>query len=189
MRKLTSDITLYHTGYDEIRKPDVHYGRTNADFGQGFYTTSDPEFSLRWARAKKGSDTIVNQYVLHPSGLSIVYFERNEQWADYIFRNRNRLPDLFPEADVIAGPIANDTIFDTMGMITSGLLQPEDSLKLLQAGPEYPQIVLKSEKAASQLYWIGSRFLSQAELERIKVLAAAEEEQYLSEFAGIMEQL
>ena len=90
---------------------------------------------------------------------------------------------------MIAGPIANDTIFDTMGMITSGLLRPEDSLKLLQAGPEYPQIVLKTEKAASQLHWIGSRVLSSAELERIRVLAAAEEEQYLSEFAGIMEQL
>ena len=30
-----SDILhLFHTGYAEIREPDIHYGRKNADFGQ-----------------------------------------------------------------------------------------------------------------------------------------------------------
>ena len=189
MNKLSDEITLYHTGYAEIRKPDVHYGRVNADFGQGFYTTADSDFSLRWAREKKGSDTIVNQYVLHSTGLTIQYFKRNQQWFDYIYSNRNRMPDLYPDADVIVGPIANDTIFDTMGVITSGMLSREDSLKLLLAGPEYSQIVLKSEKAVSQLDWICSRVLSGAELEQYKPLVAAEEERYLKEFAETMENL
>ena len=166
-----------------------NYGRVNAGFGQGFYTTADSDFSLRWAREKKGSDTIVNQYVLHSTGLTIQYFKRNQQWFDYIYSNRNRMLDLYPDADVIVGPIANDTIFDTMGVITSGMLSREDSLKLLLAGPEYSQIVLKSEKAVSQLDWICSRVLSSAELEQYKPLVAAEEERYLKEFAETMENL
>ena len=36
-------MRLYHTGYEEIREPDIHHGRKNADFGQGFYMTADEE--------------------------------------------------------------------------------------------------------------------------------------------------
>ena len=30
-------MTLYHTSDREIRNPDIHYGRKNADFGWAFY--------------------------------------------------------------------------------------------------------------------------------------------------------
>ena len=30
-------LHMFHTGYAEIREPDIRYGRKNADFGQGFY--------------------------------------------------------------------------------------------------------------------------------------------------------
>ena len=33
-------ITLYHTGFEKIEQPDIHIGRANADFGQGFYPVS-----------------------------------------------------------------------------------------------------------------------------------------------------
>ncbi|MDC7301289.1 DUF3990 domain-containing protein [Agathobacter ruminis] len=29
--------------------PDIHCGRKNADFGQGFYLTGDVDFAHRWA--------------------------------------------------------------------------------------------------------------------------------------------
>ncbi|MBR1440808.1 MAG: DUF3990 domain-containing protein, partial [Lachnospiraceae bacterium] len=51
-------MKLYHTSDREIREPDVHYGRKNADFGQGFYLTPDREFTYRWAVA----DAVVNIY-------------------------------------------------------------------------------------------------------------------------------
>ncbi|MBQ3911920.1 MAG: DUF3990 domain-containing protein, partial [Lachnospiraceae bacterium] len=43
-------MILYHTGDKEIRNPDIHYGRKNADFGWGFYLTPDREFTYRWAK-------------------------------------------------------------------------------------------------------------------------------------------
>lgn len=47
-------IRLYHTGFAQIIEPDIHYGRKNADFGQGFYMSDDEEFSKRWARVRRG---------------------------------------------------------------------------------------------------------------------------------------
>ncbi len=47
-------MLLYHTGFQEIAHPDVHFGRKNADFGQGFYTADDETFAVRWAREKRG---------------------------------------------------------------------------------------------------------------------------------------
>ena len=47
-------MRLYHTGYEEIREPDIHHGRKNADFGQGFYMTANEEFACRWARERAG---------------------------------------------------------------------------------------------------------------------------------------
>ena len=38
-------LHLFHTGYAEIREPDIHYGRKNADFGQGFYLSDSDEFA------------------------------------------------------------------------------------------------------------------------------------------------
>ena len=63
-------MKLYHTSDRAIREPDVHYGRVNADFGQGFYLTPDREFTYRWA----GAASVVNEYELDESGLLIHRF-------------------------------------------------------------------------------------------------------------------
>ena len=123
-------MKLYHTGFDEIRLPDIHYGRKNADFGQGFYMTDKREFACRWAREQRGRQTILNTYELETDGLAIHHFERDPSWFEYIFANRAAKPDRYPEADLIIGPIANDTIYDTFGIITSGLLEKEQSMRL-----------------------------------------------------------
>ena len=70
---------LYHTGYQEIREPDVHFGRKNADFGQGFYMTKDPEFAKRWARERRGRETVVNQLELGAE-MDMVAEENEAAW-------------------------------------------------------------------------------------------------------------
>ena len=117
-------ILLYHTGFEEIRSPDVHYGRKNADFGQGFYMSPDRSFSERWAKERKGSSTVINTYELLTDGLRIKRLDRDEEWFDCIFSNRNGKSDLLSGYDVIIGPIANDTLYDVFGIPTSGFLSP-----------------------------------------------------------------
>ena len=52
-------MILYHTGFLALPNPDVHYGRKNADFGQGFYLTPEKEFALRWAKERKDEESIL----------------------------------------------------------------------------------------------------------------------------------
>lgn len=124
------------------------------------------EFTRRWA----GQNAVVNTYELDESGLAIHRFARSAEWFDYIFHNR-RLKDSLA-ADVIIGPIANDTIFDTLGIITSGFLKPEEALKLLLIGPEYTQVAVKTEKAAAGLKWISSERIERADQNSLIVLTA-----------------
>jgi len=180
-------VLLYHTGFDIIKKPDVRHGRGNADFGQGFYLTANVEFARRWARERKGCQTVVNTYDLDPDGLTVQRFQRDEQWFRYIFGNRSGRPDTV-SADVVIGPVANDTIYDTFGIITSGFLAPSDAMKLLMIGPEYQQIALKTERAAEHLRWISAEVLSPEEMAGYRSAVAAEEEAYQILFARTLEE-
>ena len=168
--------------------PDVHYGRKNADFGQGFYLTADAEFSRRWAKERVNLRTVVNTYELDTNGLRVVHFTRSREWFDYIFANRNGKPDAV-DLDVIIGPIANDTIYDPFGIITSGFLKEEDALRLLLIGPEYRQIALKTEKAVSRLRWLSSETLTPEELAACHATVASEEAEYQKLFAEEMEKI
>ena len=168
---------LYHTGNTEIKNPDIHHGRKNADFGWGFYLTPDKDFTYRWAR----KDAIINEYELDETGLDIYVFHRNEEWYRYIFDNRRGKDQMM--ADVVIGPIANDTIYDTLGIISSGFLKAEESLKLLSKGPEYTQVAIKTKKAAKQLRFIRSQLIERMDEEALK----AEQDEYLKEMAKELE--
>ena len=147
--------------------------------GWGFYLTPDKDFTYRWT----GNNAFVNEYEFDESGLVIRKFTRSLEWFDYIFNNR-RLNDGI-EADVIIGPIANDTIFDTLGMITSGFLKPEDALKILMIGPEYIQVAIKTQKAASNLKFLRSEKIEWANQEEF----SKEQDEYLRKFAEELEQM
>ncbi len=172
-------MKLYHTGKEEIREPDLRHGRKNADFGQGFYLTPDMDFAYRWA----GPDAVVNEYELETEGLRIRRFQRDVEWFQYILQNRRAADSL--SADVVAGPIANDTIFDTLGLISSGFLKTGDAMKLLMIGPEYIQVAVKTEKAAKQLRWIRSGRITGLNAETRR----AEQEAYDAAFAEAMREI
>ena len=171
-------FTLYHTCLQEIRQPDIHIGRVNADFGQGFYLSPDEAFSRRWASIRKGQDTWLNVYCLQTDGLNVKTLKRDEAWFDYIFHNRSGCRDSLAAYDVITGPIANDTIYDTWGITTSGLLKPADALQILSFGPEYTQTVLKTEKAAAQLRFVSAQIIPGNEISGYRETLRREEASY-----------
>ena len=75
-----------------------------------FYLSDNEDFSKRWAKIRKGEDTYLNRYELNCDDLDIKYLNKNEEWFDYIFRNRQNNKDILSDFDIIIGPIANDTI-------------------------------------------------------------------------------
>ena len=173
-------MILYHTSNREIRNPDIHYGRKNADFGWGFYLTPDREFTYRWAR----DNAVVNEYELDESGLDIHTFSRDVDWFQYIFYNRRAKDSLM--ADVVTGPIASDMIFDTLGVISSGFLKPEDALKLLMIGPAYTQAAIKTQRAAQQLHWIRSERISRLDEAALKSEQDLFQEAFAAELGKIL---
>ena len=182
-------IKLYHTGFEKIEQPDIHIGRANADFGQCFYLSDNGDFSRRWARSRRGETTWLNTYTLALDGLQVKRFERDAEWFDYIFHNRSGYPDALSEYDVIVGPIANDTIYDTWGISTSGLLSREQSLRLLMIGPVYRQTAIKTERAASRLRFISAQVIEEKEIAAYRDKVLEEQEAYQKEFAEVMSAL
>ena len=171
-------LTLYHTGFQAIPAPDVHYGRKNADFGPGFYTSPDLEFSRRWARYRPGSTTVLNTYTLDLTGLRCKHLTRGGEWFDLLFAHRAGAADRLSDFDLVLGPIANDTLYDVLGVTTSGLLPRETAMELLLLGPEYRQVVLKSERAAARLTFQGAQSLSEEEVARFRATVREEEQEY-----------
>lgn len=171
-------MRCYHTGHHELRDPDIRIGRKNADFGQGFYLSPSDAFAGMWVREQKDLTAWVNAYELDLSGLKVLRLERDKTWFEYISRNRAGLSDRHGEYDVIIGPIANDTIYNTFGIFTSGLLPRDLALPLLQLGHCYEQIAVRTDKARRQLRWLSARTLERDELSSLRAALLREEEQY-----------
>ncbi len=58
MRKMR----VYYGSYCEVRNPSLDKGRAGADFGAGFYLTSDLLMAEKWAGRKKNAN--MNEYTL-----------------------------------------------------------------------------------------------------------------------------
>ena len=182
-------LHLYHTGFQVIEKPDITIGRKNADFGQGFYLSDDEEFSKRWARERKGLTTYLNAYEIDLTGLKVKRFARDTDWFEYIYANRSNRPDSLADYDVIIGPIANDTIYDTWGIITSGFLKKEQALQLLMIGHVYEQTAIKTEKAVRALHFKGAVEIGSDEIAAYRKTVHDEEQDFQEQFAKRLESI
>lgn len=186
---MNSEILLYHAGLQSIPQPDLRHGRKNADFGQGFYLSADEGFCRRWAKNSPTADAWLNRYALCPDGLAVKRFRKDAEWFDYIFANRAGRPDALAAYDVIVGPIANDILYDTWGILTSGFLRPEQALPLLMLGPVFEQTVIKTEKALAALRFETAVRLPEAELAVSREEARREEQAFQAQFAAALSAL
>lgn len=179
-------IRLFHTGFSIITAPDITAGRKNADFGQGFYLSDDLEFSKRWARTRKDRKTYLNEYELDTAQLRVKRFGREQEWYDYIFANRTGAADALADYDVITGPIANDTIYDSLGITTSGFIKKDQALRLLMIGPVYEQTAIKTEKALQALRFVSAAEIREEEIASYRGIVREEEESYQQQFVRLL---
>jgi hypothetical protein len=110
-------IVLYHGSTVTIRKPDSLLGRTDVDFGQGFYLTSVYSQAARWAvrrrLIKPARQGVVNTYAFTERPvLKIKRFDGySEEWLDFVIANRTSRDVPVPcEFDIIIGNVANDDV-------------------------------------------------------------------------------
>lgn len=158
-------ITVYHGSNEAIDSPLVGIGRSNLDFGSGFYVTSMISQAKTWAGIKARLFVqpvgVVSQYDFDMEAAMTEYrFRRFEhydrEWLHFIVGNR-RGGEEWKLWDIIEGGVANDRVIDTVENYMAGLIDEETTLGLLaQHQPNHQICITKQEVVDSYLHFVGS---------------------------------
>ena len=156
-------MRLYHGSTVVVRKPSLRPGRQNADFGKGFYTTSNMEQAIRWAHIKQEREeserAVVSVYefdetLLDSEDLNVRRFSgADEPWLYFVTDCRKSLRHDF---DLVQGPVANDKVFTTVNLFESGVLSAEAAILQLKAYKAYDQLSFHTEKVLGALRFVES---------------------------------
>ncbi len=156
-------IRLYHGSTVAVRKPSLRPGRPNADFGKGFYTTSNLEQAVRWAHIKQDREeserAVVSIYefdesLLDSQDLDIRRFTgADEAWLYFVTDCRKSRPH---EYDLVQGPVANDKVFTTVNLFESGVLSAEAAILQLKAYKTYDQLSFHTNRVIKNLKFVES---------------------------------
>lgn len=156
-------MKLYHGSTVAVRKPSLRPGRTNADFGKGFYTTSNYEQAVRWAHIKReredGVRAVVSVYefdetLLENTDWNIRKFTgADEAWLYFVTDCRKSRGH---DYDLVQGPVANDKVFTTVNLFESGVLSAEAAILQLRAYRTYDQVSFHTERAIRFLKFMES---------------------------------
>lgn len=130
---------LYHESNMVVRHPKLIEQNRFLDFGFGFYTTTNKEQAANFAKkvvVRRGGKPVVNVYEIDDdfkeSSLNIKMFSSaNEEWLDFFSSNRNGTYDK-EKYDLIIGAVANDDVYRTLQVYSSGLLTKEQALEALK---------------------------------------------------------
>jgi Neuraminidase (sialidase) len=164
---------VYHGGSDVIKSIDLSRGRTDVDFGQGFYVTTLWEQAQRWAQRRslraKGKKAVVNHYVYEKgSELDVLAFDGYcEEWLDFVVANRtSEDKPVVVTYDIIMGRVADDDVINAIdryiAQLEAGRVTRNTKLALLDelkfAKPN-DQICFKTDLALRQLRFIGAEVI------------------------------
>lgn len=130
-------MKVYHGSTAIVQKPDVTFGRTNLDFGTGFYTTDKRMQAERWVQRfiHLGKRSFINIYNFDDTNLPLNckykhFLKYDEEWLDFIISCRHGGKD-YLNYNVIEGGIANDKVFNTIELYFDNLIDKQEALKRL----------------------------------------------------------
>ncbi len=173
-------MIVYHGSDHVIEAPAFHGGKRTNDYGYGFYTTENSDLAKEWACSGNISG-FVNRYELDLNGLSILNLNSPEfnilNWLAILTHYRSYWQNgsvseeaktylqkhffISPEDyDIIIGYRADDSYFSFAQDFVAGTISLQKLSEAMRLGKLGEQIVLKSEKAYTQI-----RFLDAEQLE------------------------
>ena len=158
-------MILYHGGTEAVMQPDCKKGRPDLDFGQGFYVTLLQDqaegFARRKARDRKSKPVIsVYEFYYEAAIEDCVYlnFEfYDEAWLDFVSDNRSGI-DRTAGYDLICGPVANDDVYQTFILYSTGVYSKEQTLEALKIKKLYNQCVFTTDLALSFITFKEAKF-------------------------------
>lgn len=145
-------MLLYHGSNVQVDRPKILSSNRAMDFGAGFYTTSDENQAMKWAkiqtlRRKKGIP-IVSVYEFDENAakdLSVLSFcSADKNWLDFVAENRKNLY-CGMKYDIVRGPVANDTTMTIISDYMAGNISDEVALLLLKTQKLSDQYVFLTE--------------------------------------------
>ena len=175
----TNEKLLFNGAKSEINgEIDVHYGRQNNDFGQGFYTGESYEQAISFV---SGFDNSSVYYLNFDSkNLKCKRYEVNQEWMMTIayyrgtldeYKNHKAIKALVEESrdcDYIIAPIADNRMFQIINSFIAGEITDEQCKHCLAATNLGMQYIFISEKAVTQAKLIERCYISNNEREYYK---------------------
>ena len=154
-------MILYHGSNMKVELPRLVEQNRFLDFGYGFYTTTNKAQAENFAKkvvVRRGGTPTVNIYEIDESligeHINVKRFEApNEQWLDFVSAHRNGSYDGV-QYDIIIGAVANDDVYRTLQVYSTGLLTKEQALEALKIKKLFDQYVFATDKAISLLKFI-----------------------------------
>ena len=151
-------MIIYHGSNVTVEEPKILTPNRYLDFGAGFYTTTNYDQALNFAgkvtmRKKCGRST-VNIYELDErifEKVNVLNFESaDEAWLDFVSDNRSG-SDRTAGYDLICGPVANDDVYQTFILYSTGVYTKEQMIEALKIKKLYNQYVFTTDRALSFL--------------------------------------
>lgn len=175
----TNAKLLFHGAKGEIDgEIDVHHGRENNDFGQGFYTGESYEQAISFVSGFDNSSVYYLSF--NDINLKCKRYEVNQEWMMTIayyretldgYKNHPKIKALVEESkdcDYIIAPIADNRMFQIINSFIAGELTDEQCKHCLAATNLGMQYIFISEKAVSQVKLIERCYISNNEREYYK---------------------
>lgn len=152
-------MILYHGTNQDFETIDLTKSSPYKDFGRGFYLTDIYEQADAMAQKRSdlfGGAPIVHKYEFDEVAAAkelktLVFNGPTEEWADFIFRNRNRKEDYRHNYDFVYGPIANDGVAYLLGRYEEGSIDLKSLAKELEFKKLNNQYYFANQRALGYL--------------------------------------
>ena len=163
-------MIIYHGSTVIVKQPAILQRERMADFGVGFYTTSNKEQALIWAQLvavhRETSDQFLSVYEVDmekaEKELTFIRFnEPDETWLDFVCTNR-RGREIAEAYDMVFGPVANDRVYTVVQYYENGVYDKAESIKRLKVAALYDQILFHTEKSLAYCRFTGYEDLGSA---------------------------
>lgn len=157
-------MILYHGSNMIVEKPRLIEQNRFLDFGYGFYTTTNRGQAENFAKkviVSRGGKAFINIYEIDEKSVYNLlevkqFFKPDEEWLDFVSANRKGAY-VGKTYDLIIGAVANDDVYRTLQVYSSGLLTKEQALEALKIKKLFNQYVFASEKSLSLLKFIEAK--------------------------------
>ena len=164
--------TLYHGSDTIVKKPMYGVGKSDNDYGSGFYTTKIIEKAREWALVNGANGAFCNIYEIEMAGLSVLNLDEYGvlAWVAEVVSHRGANSSITEEvsarliekykldtssADIIIGYRADDSYMTVIEAFLKNELTVDEVDRLFRKGDLGQQVFIKSPKAFDSPVFVG----------------------------------